>query len=71
MAVTESPSPASLKRETIMKKIFVLLALAFAFTTGMAVATVIADINQAARTVEIGSVNSNSAPFLPSDDAVS
>jgi hypothetical protein len=54
-----------------MKKIFVLLALAFAFTTGMAVATVIADINQAARTVEIGSVNSNSAPFLPSDDAVS
>ena len=56
-----------------MKAIFVVLILAFAFTTGMMVTTVIADINQAAaRTVDsIGSVNSNSAPFLPSDDAVS
>ena len=56
-----------------MKAIFVVLILAFAFTTGIMVTTVIADINQAAaRTVDsIGSVNSNSAPFLPSEDAVS
>jgi hypothetical protein len=35
---------ASAKRETIMKKIAVVFALAIAFTTGMAVVTVVAAI---------------------------
>jgi hypothetical protein len=40
-----------LKWEAVMKKIFIILALAFAFTTGMAVVTVVAHTDQAAAAV--------------------
>ena len=36
-----------LKRETVMKKIFIILVLTFAFTTGMTVVTVVAHTDQA------------------------
>jgi hypothetical protein len=36
-----------LKRETVMKKIFIILALAFAFTTGMTVIKVVVHTDQA------------------------
>jgi hypothetical protein len=36
-----------LKREAVMKKIFIILVLAFAFTTGMAGVTVVAHTDQA------------------------
>ena len=51
MAVTEPPSQfwqAHHQRGIVMKKIFLVLALAFAFSTGMAVVTVIAHTDQAA-----------------------
>ena len=51
MAVTDPPSrfwEADHKRGIVMKKIFLVLALAFAFSTGMAVVTVIAHTDQAA-----------------------
>jgi hypothetical protein len=35
---------ASLQRSSVMKAIFVVMVLAFAFTTGMAVTTIIAQI---------------------------
>jgi hypothetical protein len=46
-----------------MKKIFMFLALAFAFTTGMMVTTVITDTDRTVErtAVSIGSVNSNGA----------
>ena len=51
MPVTEGrlPIPAwsDWKREAVMKKIFLVLALAFAFTTGMTVVTVVAHTDQA------------------------
>ena len=50
-AVTEALSPVlatSSSTGIAMKKIFLVLALAFAFSTGMAVVTVIAHTGQAA-----------------------
>jgi hypothetical protein len=48
MAITENGAVLTIYRvpawETIMKTIFVIMALTFAFTTGMAVTTVIAQI---------------------------
>jgi hypothetical protein len=52
MAVTDPPSrfwePHHKEGGIVMKKIFLVLALAFAFSTGMAVVTVIAHTDQAA-----------------------
>ena len=50
MAVTDPPSQFWNSSSTgiVMKKIFLVLALAFAFSTGMAVVTVIAHTDQAA-----------------------
>jgi FtsH-binding integral membrane protein len=50
--VSQSPEAGSgkvpvLKRETVMKKVFLILAVAFAFTTGMTAVTVVAHTDQA------------------------